>query len=122
MITKEENDLLTQGSLVRRQLEEVLKAVEERDIELADKVISDDDDVDALYLSTEEKILELLDAWPGVFQDPEDQVVMTRVANEVAFGPEGGAAPGTPGQPGGPPGMPGAAPGTGTGPRRGRGP
>jgi phosphate transport system protein len=55
-----ETDLLTQGSLVRRQLEEVLKAVEERDVELADKVITDDDDVDALYLSTEEKILELL--------------------------------------------------------------
>ena len=37
---------------------------------------------------------ELAGTVASVFQDPEDQVVMTRVANEVAFGPESlGVAP-----------------------------
>jgi energy-coupling factor transport system ATP-binding protein len=37
---------------------------------------------------------ELVGAVASVFQDPEDQIVMTRVANEVAFGLEnGGVAP-----------------------------
>ena len=55
-----ERGLLAEGSLVRKQLEAVLKALEERDAELAQKVIDDDDRVDDIYLATDTRILNLL--------------------------------------------------------------
>ncbi|HEX2057660.1 MAG TPA: phosphate signaling complex protein PhoU [Actinomycetota bacterium] len=55
-----ETGLLTQGGLVRRQLERVSAALAARDPDLAAEVISGDDAVDELYLDTESRILALL--------------------------------------------------------------
>lgn len=55
-----ERGLLAEGSLVRKQLEAVLSALEERDTDLAQKVIEDDDRVDDIYLATDTRILNLL--------------------------------------------------------------
>jgi phosphate transport system protein len=55
-----EGELLRQGSLVKTQLERVMKALEERDTDLADEVIAQDDAVDDLYMSTQQRVLNLL--------------------------------------------------------------
>jgi phosphate transport system protein len=52
--------LLEMGSLVRRQLERVMEALYERDTDLADRMVLEDDAVDEIYLETEERILALL--------------------------------------------------------------
>jgi phosphate transport system protein len=55
-----EQRLLTEGYLVKRQLERVLDAVTRRDSETAAVVIAEDDPVDQLYIETESRILSLL--------------------------------------------------------------
>ena len=55
-----ERGLLAEGKLVRNQLENVIKALDARDIELAQRVIAEDDRVDDVYLATDTRILNLL--------------------------------------------------------------
>jgi phosphate transport system protein len=55
-----EQRLLTEGYLVKRQLERVLDAVTRRDADIASVVIAEDDKVDELYLETGSRILSLL--------------------------------------------------------------
>ena len=55
-----EQNLLAGGAAVKRLLEEVMKAVEGRDADIAEKVIRGDDEVDALYIETETQVLNLL--------------------------------------------------------------
>ncbi len=55
-----EQRLLSEGYLVKRQLERVLDAVTRRDAEIASVVIAEDDKVDDLYLETGSRILSLL--------------------------------------------------------------
>ncbi|HEV2754804.1 MAG TPA: phosphate signaling complex protein PhoU [Actinomycetota bacterium] len=55
-----ERVLLTQGSLVRAQLEDVVAALRARDVDLAGAVIERDDAVDALYVDCGNRILNLL--------------------------------------------------------------
>jgi phosphate transport system protein len=55
-----EQRLLSEGYLVKRQLERVLDAVTRRDAEIASVVIAEDDKVDELYLETGSRILALL--------------------------------------------------------------
>lgn len=55
-----ERGLLTEGSLVRDQLHNVLQALEARDSALAQQVIEEDDRVDDVYLGTDQRILSLL--------------------------------------------------------------
>jgi phosphate transport system protein len=55
-----EASLQEEGSLVLRVLRGALNALAQRDVELADEVISFDDDVDALYLQIEQEIESLL--------------------------------------------------------------
>jgi phosphate transport system protein len=55
-----EEKLLSQGAIVKRQLERVLAGVATRDIAIAEAVIAQDDDVDEIYLETYTNILNLL--------------------------------------------------------------
>ncbi len=55
-----ETGLLAQGSLVRKQLERVMQALQNRDVDLAQRVIADDDGVDAAYLDVQRRVLNLL--------------------------------------------------------------
>ena len=55
-----ENGLLAEGSLVRQQLQAVMKALADRDAEAAARVILDDDRVDGAYLDTQAQVLNLL--------------------------------------------------------------
>lgn len=55
-----EGGLLSEGALVRRQLERVLEALNTRDTELADVIIAEDDRVDDAYLATQTRIMNLL--------------------------------------------------------------
>ncbi|MDQ4144652.1 MAG: phosphate signaling complex protein PhoU [Actinomycetota bacterium] len=55
-----EGDLLRQGAVVRNQLDKILKALDGRDTQLAEEVIAGDDEVDALYMQTQTKVLNLL--------------------------------------------------------------
>lgn len=55
-----EGDLLRQGVLVRTQLGKVLRALDGRDVDLANEVIAGDDQVDDVYLQTQARILNLL--------------------------------------------------------------
>ena len=52
--------LLAQGAAVRRQLERVLQALQERDVALADAIVAGDDEVDDLYIEGGNRILNLL--------------------------------------------------------------
>ena len=51
-----EASLQEEGALVLRVLRGALNALAQRDVELADEVISFDDDVDRLYLQIEQEI------------------------------------------------------------------
>jgi len=55
-----ESSLLAEGALVRQQLQSVMAALEDRDVELADRVILADDRVDGAYLDTQAQVLNLL--------------------------------------------------------------
>ncbi|MGH2748746.1 MAG: phosphate signaling complex protein PhoU [Actinomycetota bacterium] len=55
-----EQELLGEGGLVRKQIERVLEAVARRDVDLAARVIEEDDRVDEVYLAAEERILNVL--------------------------------------------------------------
>jgi phosphate transport system protein len=55
-----EGSLLAEGSLVRRQLERVLEALERRDPSIAESVVAEDDRVDDSYLATQSRVLNLL--------------------------------------------------------------
>jgi len=55
-----ELDVLSMGELAERAVGRAIEALELRDGELADAVVSDDDEIDAKYLSIEERTLRLL--------------------------------------------------------------
>ncbi len=55
-----EGQLLEMGRLVRKQMERTLEALYERDTDLADLIILEDDRVDAVYIDTDVRILNLL--------------------------------------------------------------
>ncbi|MGH2753775.1 MAG: phosphate signaling complex protein PhoU [Actinomycetota bacterium] len=55
-----ESALLTEGALVRDQLRSIMKALEDRDVEVAERVILADDRVDGAYLDTQAQVLNLL--------------------------------------------------------------
>jgi phosphate transport system protein len=55
-----EDGLLIEGALVKKQLRLVLDAVAHKNTEAAEEVISRDDDVDDLYLDTQNRVLNLL--------------------------------------------------------------
>lgn len=55
-----ERGLIAEGNLVRRQLENVMRALDKRDAELAEHVLAEDDRVDDIYLATDTRILNLL--------------------------------------------------------------
>lgn len=55
-----EDDLLAQGSLISQQLERVITALVNRDTEVAQKVIDEDDPIDDLYINGQSNVLSLL--------------------------------------------------------------
>ena len=55
-----EQGLLEEGAVVGRQLERVLRALKERDVDLAEEVIEGDDRVDEIYLATQARVLNVL--------------------------------------------------------------
>lgn len=55
-----ETGLLGEGALVRAQLELVVQALEHRDLGAAERVILQDDRVDAAYIDTQAQVLNLL--------------------------------------------------------------
>lgn len=55
-----ENTLMAEGSLVRQQLIAVMEALQERDVDSAERVILMDDRVDGNYLDTQAQVLNLL--------------------------------------------------------------
>jgi phosphate transport system protein len=59
-LTDLEDSLQEEGELVIRSLRAAVRALVERDVELADEVIAFDDDVDARYFAIEEGIQSLL--------------------------------------------------------------
>ncbi len=64
-----ETGLLAQGSLVRKQLERVMQALQTRDADLAQRVIADDDGVDAAYFDVQTRVLNLLALHAPVARD-----------------------------------------------------
>src|SRR5918994_2971216 len=55
-----ESRLLEMGGKVRKQLEGVLEALYERNTDLADRIILEDDEIDSIYIEIEERIINLL--------------------------------------------------------------
>ncbi len=55
-----EQGLISEGSLVRRQLARVTEALARRKVELAETVIAQDDPVDGIYLATDTRVLNLI--------------------------------------------------------------
>ena len=55
-----EGELLSEGSLVKKQLQRVLQALETRDAELAESILAEDDLVDDLYVATHTRVMNLL--------------------------------------------------------------
>lgn len=55
-----EDDLLAQSTLVGRQLERVVDALVRRDVEVAEKVIAEDDPIDEGYVQGQTNVLNLL--------------------------------------------------------------
>jgi phosphate transport system protein len=55
-----ERGLLSEGVLVERQLDRVMQALRDRDLELAQVVVDEDDSVDGAYLATDARVLNLI--------------------------------------------------------------
>jgi phosphate transport system protein len=55
-----EDGLMSEGGLVSHQLDRVMRAVLERNADLAEEVIAGDDEIDQIYLGTEARIITLL--------------------------------------------------------------
>lgn len=59
-LERAEGGLMSEGTLVRRQLQSVLDALERRDSEIAAQVVAADDRVDDAHIATETRIMSLL--------------------------------------------------------------
>lgn len=59
-LSKAESGLIAQGELVKRQLERVMKGLEEQDTKIADQVVETDDRVDDIYLATQARVMNVL--------------------------------------------------------------
>ena len=59
-LAKAESGLLAQGDIVQAQLGRVQQALKERDANIADAIVHEDDRVDDIYLGTETRLLNLL--------------------------------------------------------------
>ncbi len=55
-----EHSLMSEGSIVRQQLVDVMESLSQRDVNLAERVILGDDRVDGAYLDTQAQVLNLL--------------------------------------------------------------
>ncbi len=55
-----ERGLMAEGAVVREQLTDVMTALIERDVDLAQKVLEKDDRVDDIYLATDTRVFNLL--------------------------------------------------------------
>jgi phosphate transport system protein len=55
-----ERSLLAEGDLVGKQLDKVIHALGTRDVDVAQQVITDDDEVDGIYLATDARVLNLI--------------------------------------------------------------
>jgi phosphate transport system protein len=55
-----ERGLLSEGALVGKQLDRVMRALGERDLDLARLVVDEDDAVDGIYLATDARVLNLI--------------------------------------------------------------
>lgn len=64
-----ERGLISEGRLVRVQLERVMTALKERDAALAQQVVDEDDLVDDIYLATDSRILNLIALQAPVARD-----------------------------------------------------
>ncbi|CAN5594644.1 phosphate signaling complex protein PhoU [soil metagenome] len=64
-----EHSLMAEGDVVRGQLERVLQALDQRDADLAERVIVGDDRVDDIYLAIETRIFNLLALQSPVARD-----------------------------------------------------
>ena len=59
-LSKAESALIAEGELVRRQLQQVLWALEQKDEAVAAQVVTNDDRVDDIYLATQARVLNVL--------------------------------------------------------------
>ena len=59
-LSKAESGLIAQGELVKRQLERVMKGLEDQDPGIADQVVETDDRVDDIYLATQARVMNVL--------------------------------------------------------------
>ncbi|MGH2779208.1 MAG: phosphate signaling complex protein PhoU [Actinomycetota bacterium] len=59
-LERAEGGLMSEGTLVRRQLHSVLDALERRDGDIAAQVVAEDDRVDDVHIATETRIMSLL--------------------------------------------------------------
>lgn len=64
-----ERSLMAEGRIVLEQLEHVVRALMERDVDLARRVIEADDRVDDIYLSTDARVFNLLALQSPVARD-----------------------------------------------------
>lgn len=64
-----ERGLISEGRLVQRQLATVMTSLAERDADVAQRVIDDDDLVDDVYLATDSRILNLIALQAPVARD-----------------------------------------------------
>jgi phosphate transport system protein len=64
-----ERGLLSEGALVLQQLSKVMKALQQRDVSLAEQIVAEDDLVDDLYLEIDARILNLIALQAPVARD-----------------------------------------------------
>lgn len=78
-----ENEMLKMGSIVRESISKSIEALMNKDLELADKVIEDDDIIDNLELDIEEKCVRLIALQQPVAIDLRKIIVISKLVTDL---------------------------------------
>ena len=82
-LKKLKNEMLKMGSIVEESINESVRALKEQDLELAEKVIEDDDKIDEYEIELEEMCTKLIALQQPVARDLRTIIVISKLATDL---------------------------------------
>ena len=78
-----ENDMLKMGSMVEEAIYKSIKALKEQDLDLAEKVVEEDDKIDDFEIKLEEDSTKLIALQQPVAKDLREIIVISKLATDL---------------------------------------
>ncbi|HKL75423.1 MAG TPA: phosphate signaling complex protein PhoU [Halanaerobiales bacterium] len=78
-----ENDMIKMGSMVEEAIHKSIKALQEKDLELAQEVLDEDDKIDDFEIKLEEETTRLIALQQPVAKDLREIIVISKLATDL---------------------------------------